>query len=478
MNKINNIAKNTSYFTFALILQKILSFSYFVILARNLGPENLGKYYFALSFTTIFAIFIDFGLANTQTREVAKNNKNAQELTSLILAIKIPLLFIVFASTAFLINLQSNDQTIIYLVYLAGISMVLDSLTLTFFSTIRGFHNLLYESIFSVLFQLVVFSIGLYFLRAGYGVVYLMSAMAVASTVICSGSAILIWKKYNIKLIPKYDQAALKSLVILTIPFSFYAIFQKIYTYLDTVLLSNLASDYYVGLYQIAFKITFAIQFLPLAFVASLYPAFSSYWTNNKKQLSTSFERAMSYLIIISLPIAIGIAVVADQLVLLFNDSYSEAVLPLQIIMLSLIFIFLNYPIGSLLNACQKQATNTRIMAIVLGLSIALNIILIPKFNVIGASITVVLSNLVMFILGMHQVPKIININKKNLLSIFIKSLCSVVIMGVFAFYAKSFLNLFLVVLLSAIIYTFALFVFKGFSRNDIQSIVKSFKIK
>ena len=279
MNKINNIAKNTSYFTFALILQKILSFSYFVILARNLGPENLGKYYFALSFTTIFAIFIDFGLANTQTREVAKNNKNAQELTSLILAIKIPLLFIVFASTAFLINLQSNDQTIIYLVYLAGISMVLDSLTLTFFSTIRGFHNLLYESIFSVLFQLVVFSIGLYFLRAGYGVVYLMSAMAVASTVICSGSAILIWKKYNIKLIPKYDQAALKSLVILTIPFSFYAIFQKIYTYLDTVLLSNLASDYYVGLYQIAFKITFAIQFLPLAFVASLYPAFSSYWT-------------------------------------------------------------------------------------------------------------------------------------------------------------------------------------------------------
>jgi O-antigen/teichoic acid export membrane protein len=61
MEKIASIAKNTSYFTAALILQKVVSFSYFTILARNLIPEDLGKFYFAISFTTIFAIFIDLG---------------------------------------------------------------------------------------------------------------------------------------------------------------------------------------------------------------------------------------------------------------------------------------------------------------------------------------------------------------------------------------------------------------------------------
>ena len=53
MLKINNIARNTSYLTLALILQKIISFTYFTLLARYVGPVSLGKYYFAISFTTI-----------------------------------------------------------------------------------------------------------------------------------------------------------------------------------------------------------------------------------------------------------------------------------------------------------------------------------------------------------------------------------------------------------------------------------------
>ena len=64
MQKIQSIAKNTSYFTLALIIQKVISFAYFAVLARNLAPAELGQYYLAISFTTIFAIFVDLGLAN------------------------------------------------------------------------------------------------------------------------------------------------------------------------------------------------------------------------------------------------------------------------------------------------------------------------------------------------------------------------------------------------------------------------------
>ena len=52
--KITNIAKNTSYFTLALILQKVISFTYFILIARALGPEDLGKYYFAISSPRFF----------------------------------------------------------------------------------------------------------------------------------------------------------------------------------------------------------------------------------------------------------------------------------------------------------------------------------------------------------------------------------------------------------------------------------------
>ena len=104
MSKIANIAKNTSYFTFALILQKVISFTYFTVLARNLGPEDLGRYYFAISFTTIFAIFIDLGLSNVLTREVAKDEKRTVDLLGNILALKIPLSIFSFLLVLFFIN--------------------------------------------------------------------------------------------------------------------------------------------------------------------------------------------------------------------------------------------------------------------------------------------------------------------------------------------------------------------------------------
>ncbi|MFA4941801.1 MAG: oligosaccharide flippase family protein, partial [Patescibacteria group bacterium] len=154
MTKIANIAKNTSYLTLALIMQKIVSFTYFTLLARSLGPDDLGKYYFAISFTTIFAIFIDLGLINVLTREVAKNEEKAKDLLGNVLFLKIPLAAVALLAVALMINLMGYPAITKNLVYISSICMILDSFSTTFFAVIRGFHNLKFESIASVIFQL------------------------------------------------------------------------------------------------------------------------------------------------------------------------------------------------------------------------------------------------------------------------------------------------------------------------------------
>jgi len=473
--KINNIAKNTSYYTLALILQKIISFTYFTLIARALGPEDLGKYYFAISFTTIFAIFIDLGLANVLMREVAKTKDRAQNLLSSVLVIKIPLATLSLLAVVILINLMGYSELTKHLVYLSSICMILDSFTLTFFSTIRGFHNLLFESIAAVVFQLIVLTFGLTALHLGMGLRWLMGSLVAASSFNFLYSSILVWGKWKIKILPRFDKAIIKLIIKIAIPFSLFAIFQKVYMYLDSVLLSILAGDKYVGLYQIAFKIIFALQFLPLAFVASLYPAFATYWVKNKQQLAITFERAINYLIIISLPIAVGIIVLADKIILIFKSGFNESILPLQIIMAALLFIFLNYPVGSLLNACDRQKINTTNMGIALVISITMNLLLIPRLQTVGASITVVISNLVMFILGMYWVPKITCYHFKTMAKTFLKSILAVIIMGLAAFYLKSFINVFIVIPLSGILYFVALFLFKGFKKEDVVSVWNSF---
>ncbi len=469
--KINNIAKNTSYLTFALIIQKVISFTYFALLARNLGPDNLGKYYFAISFTAIISIFIDIGLTNVLTREVAKNNKDASNLLGTVVAIKIPLAFFSILFAFIVINFMNYDILTRQLVYLSIICMVLDSFTATFFAVSRGFHNLIYESIASVVFQIIVMVVGLFAIYSGKSLCYVMMALVLASIFNFIFSSIIVNKKIKVKIKLLYDFRLIKTMLKISIPFALFGIFQKIYMYLDSVLLSILAGNKYVGYYQVAFKIIFALQILPMAFVASLYPAMSDYWINNKKQLSISFERAINYLIIISLPITIGTVAIADKIVLVFKNQFQASILPMQIIMFSLMFIFINFPIGSLLNACDKQKQNTINMGVVVVFSIILNLILIPRFNAIGASITVLVTNILMSVLGFFYAWKIIKYNYKKIIIVFLKSLTSAGLMGAIAFYLKVYLNIFVVIFIAGMVYFFLLFVLKAYTKDDILSI-------
>jgi O-antigen/teichoic acid export membrane protein len=479
MNKVSNIAKNTSYLTLALILQKLLSFTYFTLLARYLGPENLGKYYAAISFTTIFGILIDLGFINFITRETAKKQENAQTLLSQIMGLKVPLAMITFILvwiTAFILN--PHDPLIRNLIMISALSMVLDSFSTTFFAVIRGFHTLKYESVASVIFQLIVLGLGCTALFQNWDLRLNLSVLVVASVFNFAYSYIILEKRLHVRLRLIFERRALMEIFSVSAPFAVFGILQRFYTYFDTVLLSYLAGDKAVGVYQVSFKIIFALQFLPLAFTASLYPALSSYWLHNQDQLRKTFSRAMNYLIIISLPIVVGILVLADKVIKLFKSGYEDALWPLRLAMLALFFIFVNFPLGSLLNACDRQRRNTINMAIVTVVSIVLNCLLIPKWQATGASFTVLVTNILMFVLGTIAARDLLpHYSAKSNWLTFGRSLLAALLMGAIIWMGRTHFNFFILVALGAVVYSLSLFALKGFTKDDIKSIAKSFRL-
>ena len=110
-------------------------------MARFLGLESLGQYYTAISFTTIFSIFIDFGFANVLTREVAKNQERASDWLRNVLGVKL-VLGAVTVLVALAVAYFAYDPKLLLLIVVSCLSMFLDSFTTTFFSVVRGFHNL------------------------------------------------------------------------------------------------------------------------------------------------------------------------------------------------------------------------------------------------------------------------------------------------------------------------------------------------
>jgi len=102
----NSVAKNTAFITIASIAQKVISFVYFTLIARNIGAESTGKYILALSFTTIFVVFIDLGLNQVLIREGAKSKDNLQKYLSSVLFTKLFLGVLTYIAAIVTVNLM------------------------------------------------------------------------------------------------------------------------------------------------------------------------------------------------------------------------------------------------------------------------------------------------------------------------------------------------------------------------------------
>ncbi|MGB2728291.1 MAG: oligosaccharide flippase family protein [Halobacteriota archaeon] len=73
MNTVQTIAKNTGALAISHVITSILGFFLLIYIARYLGEVGFGKYSFAISFTTLFAIFANLGINNYIIREIARN---------------------------------------------------------------------------------------------------------------------------------------------------------------------------------------------------------------------------------------------------------------------------------------------------------------------------------------------------------------------------------------------------------------------
>jgi O-antigen/teichoic acid export membrane protein len=183
----------------------------------------------------------------------------------------------------------------------------------------------------------------------------------------------------------------------------------------------------------------------------------------------------MNYLTVISIPIIVGVIALDNEIVGLFKAG-NEAIWPLCLSILALFFIFVNFPIGSLLNACDRQRQNLVFMIIVTIASVALNFILIPKLQAAGASITVLITNALMFALGMWETNKVIDYKpKKNLIALG-KTLLAALVMGIIVYYGKHYVPVIIATIAGGLLYFFFLYLVGGFQKEDIKSIFASFK--
>lgn len=470
------VAANTTWFTLALILQKIISFVYFTYLARVLGAASLGQYVFALSFIAIFSIVIDFGTNHFITREVAKEQTQAQKLYGNILSFKVFSSLLAIGLVVLFINVLGYPLLTKQLVYMTSALMVIESLVISSYAIMRGFYNLKFESLGTIGVQVVVAVAGISVLQVTKDLRMLMLVLVGANFLNLVYITALLVKRLNLKVRALVDLVYWRNIFKVVLPFALAAGFNKIYGYFDQVLLSKLASDAALGFYAVAYKLTFALQFLPLALVAALYPAMSTYFVKDRQLLNKSFTRAVYYLLILTIPLSLGVIVLAREFITtLYTNDYLSSVLPLQILIASLTFLFINFPLGSLLNAADKQARNTLNIFLAMVVNIVLNFILIPGYQAVGAAIASLISTLFLFILGWQAIRGIVKLDYRYIIRTSLKTLLAGAIMVIVIVISKSYLYWLLASIIGLVVYILLQFILGTVTKRDVRQLYSSF---
>lgn len=473
MNTAQIIVKNWLSLSFVAIVSKLLSFILTIYIARYLGDVGLGKYSFALAFTGLFIIFSDIGLSRLTIREVARDKLRAESYLSNAATIKSILSLATFGLIFFIINLLNYPVDTTVVVYIIGLSAILHSFARLFQAIFNAFERMEYETITTAVELLIVVGLGVCVLILGYGLIGLAYVILIASIINVLFSLFITIKVFT-KPKFKIDWKFWKSTVKEALPFGLTTAFVTVYFQIDTVMLSIMKDDAVVGWYNAAYRLIFALMFIPTAFVGSIFPIISRFFVSSQNSLKVAYEKTFKYLIIIGIPLAIGTTILADRIVLIiYGKDFNNSVVALQILIWVALLMFLTYLIGTVLESVNRQGRVSKVAGINALVNVFLNLLLIPKFSFIGASVATVATEAIGFILLFHSISK--HLHAVPLFKLTLKPLIASLPMSLFIFYFKE-INTVMLIAVAVLLYFGMIYCLRAVSEEDIGLFRRVFK--
>ena len=466
MNTIQRIAKNTTALFITRVIGAPLSLVLTISIARNLGVVTFGEYAFALAFTGIFAIFSELGYDTLLTRDVARDKTQTSRYLSNILGIRALLSIIIFALIAIAINLMGYPADVKNVIYLFGIYTLVVSFSGVFKATFRAFEKMEYETGITTATSIIRVSLGLLILFWGYGLIELAWVFLFSGVFDVLFSFMICERKF-VKPKVELDFEFWKSTIRIALPLCMLSLFGLVYVRIDTIMLSVMKGDAVVGWYNAAYQLVLGFRPIPKLFMTALFPLMSSYFVSSKESLKATYERSFKYLLILGLPLAVGITLLADRFILLFyGELFYPSTIALQILAWDIPLIFLYVCSAFILVSIDKQNQ----MAVVAGctalINVILNLFLIPSFSYVGAAIATIATE--GFLLSSYIYLNSCYSYTLPVHKIIVKPVGACVVMGLFLYQFKG-INLVLVIVAAVIIYFGSLYLLRGFSDEDIS---------
>lgn len=367
------------------------AFAVFVMVARFMGSEELGRYAYMMVFWGVAITAAEFGTNSVLARELALNRDNGPLFLGNFIILRM-IFNIVTMAIALPAAWYLRPDIFPYLA--AGI-VALPFLGARFF-----------EPVFQI-YERPWFSL---WLSSGYSLVYLIlsvfvllwrPALATVTAAYIAANVVYVMIAFTLSsrvtaLRFSIDRDIVRSVLRLSIPIGISGILTIVHMRADTFMLASMKGDAEVGLYNAAYKFLDMALILAVMVSSPFLPIFSRDAACREK-LKKNFASVTEIISAVILPVAVVTPFISNDLMTLFYGKEFAVAAPALNVMawigVMTFYSMLNYTVLVAIEVVAFQIWLTALSAV---MNVALNLLFIPVYGFTGSAWATFLTEIIL----------------------------------------------------------------------------------
>lgn len=486
--KPNNYTKKVAQNVVVQIVGKVtttaISLILIAALTRYLGVAGYGAYTTVFAYVSFFAVFADLGFFWIMIREISKPKADVTKITNNIMTLRAvlgALVFLLGFAVSWLI--PSYGGIIRWGIGICSFGWFWISLNSTYVGVFQSKHRMDKSVISEVVGRIVILVFVLMFIKFDYGLLTIIAAYTIGNLANFILSIILGWRLVPFKL--AFDFPLWRKMFHESWPMGIVLVLGVIVFRIDTVMLSIMKTQTDVGIYGAPYKVMEILVLIPSIFMGNVFPIITKYYSEQKDKLQNVLQKSFDFLMILAAPLLFGTIILAVPVIrFVAGDEFitattlpnifgytANSALALQFLIFAGIIMFFSIMFNNTAVAIGRQRDLIKPYIFFVGVNIGLNFILIPRLSYIGASISTVITELLVLIftaLIVYKHIKPLKI-KKNIIP---KTIFASVMMSILLIFVISSYNVVLQSALAVATYFAVLYLIKGFTKDDLKLII------
>jgi O-antigen/teichoic acid export membrane protein len=405
-NFLIHLFRRGQYIFYTALVEKLVYFLIFLVLARKYSVSEFGAITSVFVLGFILGSLTELGFANYFQRQTASDFQTSIEEFNSALTFRFITYFIVLLiSVSYVYYLGATIELFLTVIIVTSVFIFNSSWLL-----IKIFYGLNeYSGVFKR------FLISRFILIAGsslmifadislsvFSIVFLVSAI---SEFILLAVYLRQKKNYSIKITLK--RKVLSTIFVSSIPMGLGVFFVMVYDRIDILLIQNIIGIESVGFYAVAYSIYKIPYIIGGAFFTPLYTDFSAEFEIKKKINYERIKKLGLFLVIFSILSITVIYFLSEFLIRnIYGEKYFLSAEILRWLIIALPFLFLNNLTGVTLNSIRKEKLAFYSAAIATLFNLVLNILLLNIMGIVGAVVSTVVTELLIFIIQLNYIMK------------------------------------------------------------------------